>query len=118
MNNYKMKLLINNLIFNYINMKILDRLVLQNILPNKTSFEDLIIRKDILQKVEITQEELNLIEFKTVENKLTWDGTKDPNKEIIFTESEKNLIKKSLKSISEKNELEENMMDLYKEFVK
>ncbi|SRR3990167_6900187 len=94
-----------------------DRLLLTLTLPTKGKFEDLIIREDVIKKVQITQKEVAKYEVKQNDKGgLTWTPNEDkfPTE---FSELEKGFIKKSLKDQSEKGELTPEFIELYKQFV-
>ena len=95
---------------------VLHRIQLGQVLPSKGTFEDLIIREDILDKVKITQEEITEFEIKTIENRLQWNGEKAKDIEIELTNAETEHVKKALKDLSEKKELDASYLSLYKLF--
>lgn len=99
-------------------MKIIDRLTISWLFPEKGSFEDLILIDDIKKKASFSQEEVEEIGLKTEWNTLHRDATKEKDKKITFSESEKNMIAKTLKDLSEKKELTTQHLSLYRTFIK
>lgn len=92
-----------------------DRVLLLNRLPQRGKFEDLILRADVVEKIKITQKELRSHNITTGDGNTTWSNG-DKESEIEFTEAEREYIGKTLKDISDKGELEANMLSLYKLF--
>lgn len=99
-------------------MKLLDRIILGNILPKQGSFTDLVLAEDIKTKTKITQEEIKEYEVKQEGLNLKWsvEGGKKEF-EYEFTELEKVLIKKQLEELNKTAKLGVDMVNLYKEFV-
>lgn len=100
-------------------IKLIDRITLPSIFPEKSSFEKLIIVGDIQKKITFTQEEVKDFEIKTENNMVTWNqkgGTTEFD--IDFTESESNMIVDLLKKLSKEEALTAQTLQLYKLFVK
>lgn len=97
-------------------LTVLDRVLLQSSLPEKDSFDKLLIRKDIFAKVEFNQEELQEFGVKATDNQV---HMAKPNEEtdLKFTESEVNYVCEALKAISDKKELTPQHMHIYDLFV-
>ena len=100
------------------NLTLLDRLVLSGLIPkDKTTYEDIIIGKDITKKVEITQDDLTKYEIKQAENGgLQWKQN-DDTFDYEFTEAEKALVKRLLTAKNEAKEMSVDLIGLYKLFV-
>jgi len=100
-------------------IKLIDRITLPSIFPEKSSFEKLIIVADIQKKIALTQEEVTDFEIKSTEGMVKWNekgGTTEFD--IDFTESETNLISDLLKKLSVDESLTAHTLQLYKLFVK
>jgi len=100
-------------------IKLIDRITLPTIFPEKSSFEKLIIVADIQKKVAITQEEVKEFEIQSENDMIKWNekgGTTEFD--IDFTESETNLISDLLKKLSTDESLTARTLQLYKLFVK
>jgi predicted RNA-binding protein with PUA domain len=94
-----------------------DRVILLNILPTKGSFEDLVVREDILKKIAISQEEIATYDIKTdSKGFLTWRQQEDTFS-FDFTELEKEYVKRVLKEQSEKKELSVDAINLFRLFI-
>lgn len=97
-------------------LTVLDRVLLLSSMPEKDSFDKLLIRKDILSKVEFNQEELEEFGVKTTDNQVRMEKPTE-EKEIAFTESELNYVAEILKSLSDRKELTVQHMHIYDLFV-
>ncbi len=100
-------------------IKLVHRITLPSIFPEKSSFEKLIIIGDIQNKIKLTQEDIVKYEVKSENNIITWneEGTKSEF-DVEFTESESNLIADLLKNMSKEETLTAQTFELYKLFVK
>lgn len=99
--------------------------VAHQMVPSQGTFEDLIIGKDIKDKTEFIQEEINKFKIKTESqgnfSKTTWDEEHPEAKSefpIEFTELEFNMVKNSLKEKSKAKQLHIDYVDLYRKFDK
>ena len=86
------------------------RILLENVMPRQGNFEDNIVANDLKGKIKITQEDLDTIEFKSVQSKdgnhtTHWNEKKDPNIEVKFTGREVELISKLIDNLSKENKL-------------
>lgn len=97
------------------NISLKDRITLMVLLPQKGSFTDLILRKDILNKIELTQEEILEFGVTSTETGITWKPN-DKQFDINFTDLEKDLIKKSLKELDDKKEAQPDHLTLWELF--
>ena len=85
------------------------------ILPEQGNFITLSVKKEILDKIQITQEEIKECEIVEKDGQITWENTKET--EIEFSEVETELIKKQLKELDEKGTLKDASFSLYKLFI-
>lgn len=96
-------------------LTLLKRLVIINSLPEKGSFEYLTVRKDLVKKVEVTQDEVAKYEIKTAENgHLQWKQN-DDTIEVELTELEKKELARVLKDLSDKGDAADVHLELYNE---
>jgi hypothetical protein len=102
-----------------VTLKILDRVILGNILPGQGKFDDMILRFDVLEKTSIKQEELTECEIKSTEDGkgLNWNREKDLGVEIDFTEAEASYVARELKRVSDEGRLMAEAVSLYRTFV-
>ena len=81
-----------------------ERLYLMNVLPQQNSLIEYQLKKSIIQKVEITDEDKALVDFKQEsENNVTWDAKKDMDnpKEFEFTDQECQYVRKAIEALSD-----------------
>jgi hypothetical protein len=101
-----------------ITLTLQDRIVMPTVLPERGSFEDMIIREDIREKVQLSQKETS--KYKIIQDKetgyLSWVES-DDSFDYEFTELEENLIIKNLKEMSDNKKLTSSHLGLYKKFV-
>lgn len=99
-----------------LSLAIADRVSIQQILPDKDSFENLCIRQEILDKTAFTSDEVEKNKIKTIEiegkNRLTWIETGEI--EYEFNLISVNYIKDNLRKMSEAKELTSLQFPLYK----
>ena len=94
-----------------------DRVILPGILPIKGTFTDLLLRKDVVKKVELSQEEIGKFNVRSEGASLRWDLPEKDFFEFTFTDPEKNYIKTSLEDLNKRKELNVEHVDLYAMFV-
>lgn len=100
-----------------------DRIHLPSILKTEGKYSYLIIRKDIIEKLQITQEELKKYEIKEVQDKeqggwLTWNKKTPSHFDFSFTELEKNEIKLALEKLDKEEKLPDYLQDAFEKFCK
>lgn len=86
-------------------LRIKDRLYIPAILPKEGNFKEFNIKKEILGKIGISEEEkyaLNLHENEETK-RIEWDVEKDTPLIIDFTTEEMEYLKKSCEKISDEN---------------
>lgn len=100
-----------------IELTIAERLTLHDILPKAGNYNTLIICSDIKKKIEISQNEMKLINLSFTNDAINWDPKKAKSLNVQFTEMESNEIKICLKKLNDENKLLEACINLYKKFV-
>jgi hypothetical protein len=95
-----------------IKLSTLERLSLSTILPEKDNIDRLLLRKGIIEKVEITPDEAKEIELKQVGSSLTWND-KAKDKEVELLEVEMNYLNNCLDELSNKKEFPYSMLNIY-----
>jgi len=93
-----------------------DRMHFPKLLPDKDSFERLLIREGILEKCIITNEDVKKHSIKTEAGQISWVNDEITYK-YEFTETENTYIRECLQDLSKKKELTSNALGLYKQFV-
>ena len=92
-----------------------DRLYLPNFLPAKGTFMDFNLKKSILRKIEISEEERKEINFREnkEESRLEWDVEKETPLNVDFSKEEMDYLRKSFEKISDE-ELPDDMWETVK----
>ena len=95
-----------------------DRIILTTIFPKETSFEKMIIKRDIMKKIDITPEEVEKYEIVSSEKGVTWKIEGNTTTiEVELSESEVNFIATILKELSAQEKITDELYDIYKLFV-
>ena len=101
-----------------------DRIHLPSVLKTEGSYMYLTVRKDIIEKLALTQEEFKKYEIKEVQEGIQkgWlvsNQKKVPSHfDISFTELEKNEIKLALEKLDKDEKLPEYLQDAFEKFCK
>ena len=95
---------------NKISLNIKDRLNIPSMLPRDSDLLEQKIVRDILAKIEINQEEMKEINLRQEGNQCKWDPVKD--KEIIFTEIEFDIMKKSVNKLDKDKKINQSNLSL------
>ena len=84
-------------------LTIKDRLHIGVFLPNNGNFKEFNLKQGILKKVEISDDEKELVGLKNNEggDRIEWDSTKDPVKDVVFSDDEKLYLKGVCEKISD-----------------
>ena len=97
-------------------MKILERILLESIIPNEANYTDLVLGRDIKKKVALTQDEILKHEVTVLENgSIEWKNETE-DFAIEFSDLEKGLIKKTLEKLNSENKLNFQLISLYEMF--
>ena len=97
-------------------MKILERILLESIIPNEANYTDLVLGRDIKKKVALTQDEILKHEVTVLENgSIEWKNETE-DFEVEFSDLEKGLIKKTLDKLNSENKLNFQLISLYEMF--
>jgi len=97
-------------------LSIKERIILLNCLPSRGDFTTMTIKKDIVDKIKITQEEVKRLKIKDSNGVLTWDFTKEKENEVKLTKLEIKVIKDELNKLDDKKELTDDTYNLFKIF--
>ena len=103
-----------------VRMKLLERIMLPGILPERASFEVGIAVNDIKQKVAVTQDEVKRVGLRTLPTGgMQWDAAKDRAIEFEFTNAELLIIRGALEKASKDGVLPTDaaIIKLYQDFV-
>ena len=95
-------------------LHIKDRIYFPNILPKTGTFLEFNLKKSIVKKVVITDEDKEHFNIKTDQERgaITWDSEKDMAEplEVSFTTEELEFLKKSCESLTEKENTDDFWM--------
>lgn len=102
-----------------VKLSLLERLVLTSSLPKTGGAVEFSLKADILEKIKLTQEDIEKYEIKDLPNgggvRFNSEG-KTATFEINFTETEFGFIKNHLKNLDAKKTLTDNTYRLFKIF--
>lgn len=94
-----------------------ERIFLTTIFPQRGNILVLRIRRDIMNKIDFSQEEIKKFSLKPVGDSVTYDlKHKDVKLNVEFTDLEKNEIKLALTEMDKKGEMHISMLDLCDKF--
>jgi len=95
-------------------LSIKERIVITQLYPNQGNLISQTLVRDIDKKIRITQEEMKEIDFNVREdgNSYVWNNEKAKEKEIEFTKSEIDLLKKEVEKLDKENKITQSMLDL------
>jgi len=87
-------------------IKLIDRITINSILPDKGNLKELTIRNDIREKVQLKQTEFEDFEMKFTETTIGFNQKgSDAEFEFEFTDAESDEMKSILNKLNEKSEL-------------
>jgi len=91
-----------------------ERLVIADVLPQRGNFLEMIIKKDVLDKVTVKQGDIEKFGVKVDGDKISW--TSQEEIEVDFTPAETEMIKKQLSDLDKNKQLEDKHIPTYKKF--
>jgi hypothetical protein len=91
-----------------------DRLVISGIMPSEGNFTTMVIKSDLLKKLQPTQDEIKELEIEQHDDMMKWNISKDLEKDFDLTELESNLINDTLKKLDDNGKLNDDTFTLYK----
>lgn len=99
-------------------LSVLERLMIQNLLPMETNFTTLKLMRVAREDLSFTEEENRLLNFQPVDgDKLRWQDGQVGEVEIELGEVVTTEIVKALKKLNDENKLTESHLSLYEKFV-
>lgn len=88
------------------NFTIKDRLILLRILPNSGSLSEMVDLMDLAKNLKLSDEEKADISYKEDgKGTITWDVTKEPNKQFDLTSDQVKLLKNAVKKLDEEKQI-------------
>ena len=98
-------------------LSVLERLLVQGLLPEKGSFTNLKLVRVAREALSFTEAENKALDFKQEGEQLRWTEGTVAEKDINIGEIAKEMIKKKLKELNDKEDLEPQQFTLYEKFV-
>ena len=77
-------------------LKVKDRLLVKTFVPEQGDMLKMKIVKEIMEKVELSKEELEALEVKSAGQGVQWNSEKDTGVEINFDKAELELLKEGV----------------------
>jgi len=101
-----------------IKLKVLDRIHVGQLMPEKGGLATMLTKKSITDKVTLTEKDLKAVEWDDLPNgQATWNSEKDTGRIMGFTGLETELIVRQLRELDEKKELTTGHVPLWELFV-
>ena len=98
-------------------VSVLERLLIQNLLPEKGSFTNLKLMRLARESLSFDEAENKALKFVQDGEQLRWEDNAVGDKEIKLGEVVTEMIKKELKALNDKEELKPAQFTLYEKFV-
>ena len=98
-------------------MTVIERLVTLNLLPAEGSFTNLKLIRVAKEVLSFNEEEHKVLQFKQVENQVTWNTTVVLEKEVKLGEVVSLIIVEALKKLDSEGKLKEEHVSLYEKFI-
>lgn len=94
------------------NIDIKSRLLLIGMLPQQGSLAEMVDIYDLVRELKLSDEEKRAISYIENGSYVKWDYEKDPNKDINISESQMNIIKKTIDKLDKENKVNLEMIPL------
>ena len=95
-------------------LNIQERLTLVNLVPERGNFETMTTVEKLKKVLYLSEEEVKEFEVQVIENKSKWNDKGSERKEIEISELGMSLLKKTLKSIDEAEQLSTPQYQIFK----
>ena len=99
-------------------LNILERFMLLQLLPKEGNFVTLKIVRDLQEVLAPTEEEFKELDIKHVDGNTTWNEKGREEKEITIGEKASDIIIEALKKLDKESKVTENHISIYEKFVK
>lgn len=96
---------------------ILERLILQGLLPQESSYVTFRIIKELRTELSFSEKELKDFEIKQEGERVTWNEAKQKPKVIQIGDKAQSIIIDALKKLNEEGKINDNNISLYERFV-
>jgi hypothetical protein len=101
-----------------LNLTFTERVLIKGNLLIEDTYDNLIIRGDIISKIDITQDELISNKFEIINGAPHWDDSNETTIAVELTNPEQNYLSSRLKQLSDKAKLHYGLVQVYKTIVK
>ena len=98
-------------------LNLLERLMIQSILPKEANFVTLKIMNNLRQSVAPSEEEYKEFEIKQINDRIIWNVLGNEPKEIEIGEKASDVIKDALKELDKEKKLTQDLFTLFEKFV-
>lgn len=101
-----------------LNLKFIERIILSNVCPAEDSFLNLVARKEVLEKISLTPEEIESCNVREENGSILWDEKNEKEISVKFSGTEKEYLSSKLVKLNKEEKLNFNLIDVYKEITK
>ena len=98
-------------------LNLLERLMIQSILPKEADFVTLKIMNNLRQSVAPSEEEYKEFEIRQSGDKIIWNSKGNEEKEIEIGEKATDVIKGALEKLDKEKKLTQDLFTLFEKFV-
>lgn len=88
-----------------------------DLLPKKSEYVLLKLHRQLKERLGLQTDEVDKFQVKFQGENMSWDKTLDTGTDFDFNETEMDIIKKELRALDEKRQLEDKHFTLYKKFI-
>lgn len=92
-------------------LTIKDRILINQLFPKEGNLVQQILVRDIVNKTQLTQEEVTESEFKVVNNGYSWNPATKA-KEFEFTQAELDLLREQINKLDKEGKITQDLLDL------
>jgi hypothetical protein len=96
---------------------VLERIVLQSILPQELDYITYKIVKDLKLELSFSEKEIKEFNLEQVGERITWDKSKEKTKEIPLGEKARSVIVKGLEKLNSEGKINDDNVGLYEKFI-
>lgn len=99
-------------------LSILERIVLQGLLPQEGNYVTFKIIKDLRNELGFSEAELKDFGIKQDGNSVVWNAARAKDKEVEIGDAARQVIVDALKKLDSENKINEENVGLYEKFIK
>lgn len=99
------------------NLSVMDRILLLNILPKEGNMQTLILLRELKEELVFSEDENRDLNVRMEGEMLFWNKDAEIPKKVVFGDTMKQIISDSFKVLDSESKLNENMIDLFNQFV-